>query len=321
MSDTAAIIICTHNRSASLRRTLESLSQVTLSKTASWTVVLVNNASTDATPAVAKEFASRLPMSYREHSQPGKWGALNAAIDATEAGLILLTDDDVDFDQAWAQELIAAAARHPECAVFGGKIIPRWEDRPPPRWMLEHERGLLGGVAVNYDLGERERCIQNKAEAFYGANMALRRRVFADGYRFPDAIGPRGKERAPHGETGLVGQLIDNGKQAIYVPTAVVFHRNPTDRATEKWVRTWHKGNGVSEVRLGGAPGTSHLWCGIPRYLCRSLIESALKYGLTRWTHSSNVWLRHEIAMASAWGKITELRRQARLRKQSTDRI
>lgn len=143
--------------------------------------------------------------------------------------------------------------------------------------------------------------------------MAIRRTVFVEGYRFPDSLGPRGKERAPHGETGLVGRLLQNGKKGLYVPTAVVFHRNRADRATERWVRTWYKGNGVSEARSGQVKSSSHLWFSIPRYLWRNLVESTLRYGLTRWTCSSSVWLRHEIDMATTWGAMIEIRRQIRL--------
>lgn len=314
MNTTAAIIICTHNRANSLRRTLTSLTRLAWPGRVAWTVLVVNNACTDETQAVVQEFMDRLPLQYREHPRPGKWGALNAAIQDTEADLILLTDDDVDPDDAWAEEIMSAVQRHPECDLFGGKIIPVWPGGQPPPWVLEHQDKLLAGVTVNFDLGSEERRI-GLEEAFYGANMAVRARVFSDGYRFPDAVGPRGGERAPHGETGLIRQLLQDGRIALYVPTAVVSHRNSAYRATERWIRAWYKGHGVSTVRLEGDGDMSRAWFGAPRYLWRKCFTHAFHYAWSRRTAPSAVWLRHEMAMCTAWGAICEHRRQKRLER------
>ena len=113
--------------------------------------------------------------------------------------------------------------------------------------------------------------------------------------------------------------MTDQGPyQVHYIPTAVVNLAEviPADRMTERYVRKWYRGSGMSLVRMGEGCEGRHIWFGVSRHTWRQLIECALKYTYTRWTRPSAVWLRAEISMATAWGVITELRRQARLKNQ-----
>ena len=53
----ASVIVCTWNRSASLRRTLLSLQTQIVPQDVSWEVIVVDNNSSDDTPSVVEEFA------------------------------------------------------------------------------------------------------------------------------------------------------------------------------------------------------------------------------------------------------------------------
>ena len=67
----ASVIICTYNRSASLRGLIESL--IALDPIpAKWEVLVVDNNSTDDTKDLIKEFQDKLPLIYLFESRQGK---------------------------------------------------------------------------------------------------------------------------------------------------------------------------------------------------------------------------------------------------------
>lgn len=328
-----AVIICTYNRAEQLRRTLEGFRGVSAVRgpqsEVSWELIVVDNNSTDATKAVCAEFESRLPLRYRFEGRPGKSRALNRAIaevcgpkaedsrlQTADCGLppdlLIFTDDDVDVSPDWLTAYVDAAARHPEADFFGGKVIPRWET-PPPRWLAEHFASLLHGVTVSVDKGPAERPARVEEGLFFGANLALRPTVFAKGFRFPEEIGPTRGEPVRGEDTEMQKQLLAKGHHGVYVPAAVVYHRNPPERMTESYVRQWFKGQGMKRARLSPPEMTgTPVWFGAPRHLWRKLLTHAVRYGATRWLRPARVWLPAEIEMARTWGVIEECRSAAR---------
>ena len=70
-----SVIISTHNQAARLRITLGSLAACTLAAGVTWELVLVNNACTDDTDAVAAGHANRLPLKLVHEPRKGlSWG-------------------------------------------------------------------------------------------------------------------------------------------------------------------------------------------------------------------------------------------------------
>ena len=51
-----SVIICTYNRSESLRRTLQSLKEMSVSDNIGWELLIVDNNSTDKTKEVVNDF-------------------------------------------------------------------------------------------------------------------------------------------------------------------------------------------------------------------------------------------------------------------------
>lgn len=306
-----SVIICTHNRCGSLRRTLPSLAALRIPTALEWELLIVDNNSTDETPAVCQEFTRHLPLRYVCEPRQGKSCALNRAIAEVHAQLLLFTDDDVDVDQHWASALLDAARRHPEAVVFGGRTTPRWEGQPP-RWLADNSLVIsaLNGPTMHFDWGHAERELRAGEAVFPGANMALRSSVFADGNLFCEALGPLGRMPTRGEDTEMIERLMTQGHHCVYVPAAIVYHRNPPERMTERFIREWWRGYGMAEVRLGAAQPTCHMWLGAPRSAWKQLVFGAARYALTRWTRPARVWLDAEIQMAVAQGMITEFRQQ-----------
>jgi glucosyl-dolichyl phosphate glucuronosyltransferase len=310
-----SIVIATFNRAHSLCRALESFCRLRIEERVEWELVVVDNNSTDHTKQVCKAFTEALPLSYLFQPMQGKTRAQNLGISNSTGSFLLFTDDDVDLDSRWLTVLWHAAKRHPDADILGGKVLAQWTSAPP-QWVADHCR-WLGGVITHFDEGDEECVLSERGDMIFGANMAFRREIFLNGIQFREDMGPNGTDYMTHEETALIRGLIIAGHKCVYVPDAIVYHRNPAYRGTEAYVRKWFKASGKSEVRLHGTGDMTHAWFGVPRYLWRRLIESSVRYGRTRWIKPSGIWLRHEIAMATTWGMIFEYRRQARLREQA----
>jgi glycosyltransferase involved in cell wall biosynthesis len=306
----ASVVISTWNRAASLARTLDSLIRVQPGPEG-WELLVVDNNSSDDTKIVCLDRTGKLPLRYTFDRVPGKWGALNRVIPSARGHLLVFTDDDVDVEPGWLSALWYAAQRHPEALFFGGRVVPQWE-LPPPRWLVERAEGGLRGLAVSCNFGSVERPLSTEDGVFLGANMAFRRSVFERGWRFPESLGPRGSTRYPGGETRFMSELLADGAQAVWVPDAVVNHRNEASRATEAYLRKWYAGEGRSLVVDGTIEKVGPAWFGVPRYLLRRWAQSALVYVSTRWFRPASVWLPAEIQMARSSGAIGEFWRRRR---------
>jgi hypothetical protein len=105
--------------------------------------------------------------------------------------------------------------------------------------------------------------------------------------------------------------LRRNGCKGFYIPTALVHHHVPRERMTERYVRKWFKGAGMTEVRIGKYEDTKRKWLGAPGYLWKELLLQARIYAVTRFTCPSFLWLPAETTMAKTWGAICEFRQRS----------
>jgi glycosyltransferase involved in cell wall biosynthesis len=306
-----SVIISTYSRAEDLHLTLEGFQKLHIPPGFGWELLVVDNASTDHTPAVCKAYAAKLPLRYLFEARQGQNYAHNRAVAEARAKLLLFTDDDVDTDPDWLLEIFTASTRRSDASIFGGKVISRWQT-PPPKWFVENQDMLRSNPRV--DLGEDE-IVFSKPDAprLIGANLAFRKSVFQE-ERFCEALGPRGdgsrSGQVGPGELDLERRLMARGHKGLYVPGAVVYHRDPPHRMTEKYIRHWYAQGGRVRVTQGEIP-RSHLWFRAPRYLWREAVSNSLKYLACRPFGPSRIWLDAECRMALAWGSICEFRKQA----------
>ncbi len=312
----ASVVVCTFNRADDLRRTLEQFCRLQVPSTLNWELILSDNNSSDHTSLVCEEFAKCLPLRRLFAPTQGKTHALNLAVREARSELLLFTDDDVDVDENWLVRMHAAALAHPEADFFGGRIRTRWEVSPPA-WVLENYDWLT--PFPRYDLGESLLFLHDNKNLFVGANMAIRRRIFADGTSYHSELGPCGDSRsssARHGgeEGELQVRLLGKGLRGLYVPDCVVHHRERPYRMTRKYVR-WYFRECGREARLReGFPQASRVWFGVPRYLWRSFGENVLTYVRNRWRGDSKIWLGAECELAKTIGDMFECRDLHKLR-------
>lgn len=308
---TITVIIASHNRSDQLLETLHHARALTAVPDHPAELLVVDNASTDGTASVLRRFAESVPVTLLHEPNPGKSNALNQAISVAKGELLVFTDDDVTVTPAWLEALAHAAESHPGHDFFGGKVHSQWSTEPP-RWFRENYRWL--GLTPTRDYGEEMvECRPENRRFFLGANLAIRRRVFAAGLRFDPDFGPKlafGSKDSRHGSEDWLIQheMLAAGYTGLYVPGAIVHHRDDPVRMTKSYLRWYYENHAREEILSGGVDDSGVHWAGAPRHLWRTAIESALKWSLSRWSRPSNVWLRHEVAFLVARSQILAFR-------------
>jgi len=312
MTMTITVIIASHNRSGALRETLDHARELLPLPNHTVELLVIDNASTDDTASALRHFAESVPITLLYEPNPGKSKALNQAISVAEGDLLVFTDDDVTVSPNWLQELAKAAESYPMHDFFGGKVESSWPVEPP-RWFQENYRWL--GMTPTLDFGDAPlECTPSQRRFFLGANLAIRRRVFAAGLRFDPDFGPKllfGSKDSRHGSEDWLIQheMLVAGFTGLYVPDAVVHHRDAPVRMTKSYLRWYYENHAREEILSGGVDDSGVHWAGAPRHLWRTAIESALKWTLSRWSRPSNVWLRYEVAFLVARSQILAFRR------------
>jgi glycosyltransferase involved in cell wall biosynthesis len=263
-----SVLLSTRDRASLLASTLEHLCRQEGLPAGRWEVVVVDNGSSDDTPAVLERFASRLPLVTLRQPQGGKSHALNRALEVARGAFLVFTDDDVEPQPVWLAELLAASQRWPDQPVFGGRIIPRY---PPetPDWLrdLVRERADYASAAYAlYSLPQEEGPTEHMP---YGPNYAVRAQAM-EGLRFCEDIGPVGKNYPMGEDTDMLIRLTRRGVKPIYVPTAMLYHVVRPDQVQASWLlgRAYRLGRGTLRMRVSTLgeplPAAWKVWLRLP---------------------------------------------------------
>jgi len=250
------VVIPTFNRASILRETLEAMCRVRTGNL-SVSFVVVDNASSDDTPAVLREFAQRLPLTVLHEPTPGKCNALNRALREASLGeIVVFTDDDGTADEAWFEAIVAACRRWPAHGVFGGRVDPAWPDSVPrPFWAADKRIQAIAFTA--HHVSDQEGPYPAFREPF-GPNFWVRRSSLA-GFEFRSDLGPHPTRRTLCDESEFLRRMRRHGHAPVYVPSARMVHRIQTDRVTELalYRRAYQYGRG--EVHVTSMPEASLL--------------------------------------------------------------
>lgn len=128
-----SIIICTHNREDLLRECLNSFVAQTATPSC-FEVIIVNNASTDHTAAVATEFEATYPhFRMVTEEKVGLSYARNLGFQAAKASWVSYVDDDAKAAPNYVKRALETISTHSfDC--FGGVFLP-WFKYGKPRWL------------------------------------------------------------------------------------------------------------------------------------------------------------------------------------------
>lgn len=274
---TLALIIATADRPEALATTLRSLTACDLPER-ELHVVVADNGTDEDTERVCRDTYPGLRVQYLPVARRGKTAAQNEALRVANADLLVFTDDDVEFDARWLDELWRAARDWPDHLLFGGRVTPIWPERFPTH--LEGS-AYLGLLYTRLDRGGDEGPLPGFRPL--GPNMALRRKAFELGVRFDERIGP-GSENLPMGdELDITFKVEALGGSAVYVPTSCVYHRVRENQLSLRWQLRRGLDYGRMIAYFDGSAGSASLF-GVPRWTLRAIPQrcAAAAWNLVR---------------------------------------
>ena len=265
------VLFTTHNGIRTLRPVLDAYLALQTPQ-GGWKLVIVDNASTDGSADIVAAYRGRLPLILLSEEKLGKNAALNAGLAHVEGDLVVLTDDDALPRSDWLVNIRSAADSHSAYSIFGGVVLPHWEITPPD-WILKWVP--LGPVFTLTPPSMRDEPMD--PSLVFGPNMAVRTKVFEDGFRFDSTIGPQGKNYAMGSETEFVRRLARHGHRAWHISNAVVEHWIRDFQMTRSWIlgRAIRFGRGAYRLRRLEQQAQMPSWFGVPRYLFRETLRQA----------------------------------------------
>ena len=209
-----SVVIPTSNRSASLARTLESLSRIE-EPFAGFEVIVVDDGSTDHTPAEvekAKTLFGKDRLRYERLPKKNICHAKNRGLECALGDIVAFTDDDCTFERDWLVNLLRPFEDPAVGAVGGPDRAPA--DSTPLAGAVDYAfTGLLGSGGVRRGGGGR------RVARFYprGCNMAVRKSSLARVGTFD--------ERLYNGEEiDLDYRMAEAGFTLVYQPSCPVWH-------------------------------------------------------------------------------------------------
>ena len=134
-----SVVIPTKNRSALLAETIDRVESQTI-RGDHYEVLVIDNASTDDTPAILEQKAGIYPnLKFDFQKKPGAAATRNVGIRLANSDLILFIDDDVQAEPALLQAHLDCHIRNPNLSVIGAVSMP-WGDTSDPflKYLRDH---------------------------------------------------------------------------------------------------------------------------------------------------------------------------------------
>ncbi len=239
-----SVVICTYNRCASLKKTLDSFVEQICDKRFDFEIIVVDNNSEDQTKTSIEAYFSQFNTRLRyifEQAQ-GVSYARNRGIRESKGDIIAFTDDDCIVKSDWLCNIADAFTKH-DCAAMGGKVIPVFlEDTP--RWLKGKFTPL--GIA-RHDYGEILKFYTTDMFMPIGCNLAIRKNTLIEVGLFNTNIGAGTPYWGEDGE--IVERMLRNGKKILYLPSAIVYHPLRFENLRREFYYGWYEKYGRTHVK------------------------------------------------------------------------
>ncbi len=222
--DSMAIVICTHNRSEQLGRTLQSLADQKVKANVSWSVVVVDNNCEDDTPVVAHRFREegRIPELKLVHEpKQGLAYARRCGFEYADAELVAFVDDDCVLDPNWISEAVDFANEHKSAGAIGGRVTLDWAVDPTP--FIAAQRKSLS----HQDYGDLPRRLPRNGFAYLvGAGLVCRRNALerSGALELMQLVGRQGKALSAGDDSEIVLRVRNAGFELWYNPAMNLVH-------------------------------------------------------------------------------------------------
>ncbi len=236
-------IVCTHNGQKVLKKAIQSLVNQTLDKR-DYEILVVDNASTDKTREIVKQFENEENLRYIFEPKIGLSHARNTAWQQAQGEFIAYLDDDAIACPKWLEQILDTFRTVPEAGAVGGKVVPIWEV-DPPSWINDFMKRFLS--VVNWS---ESPIVLDDYRYLVGANIAFPRKTLEKFSGFPTNLGRKGKSLISNEEIELINKIKNDGLIVFYHPEISVKHLVPASRLNSKWFRKRWFTQGISNAIL-----------------------------------------------------------------------
>jgi len=214
-----SVLICTRNRAASLKVTLDCL-RASYRVGFPIEIVIADNGSQDETPRLVDSYRERLPIRYLREEREGKVHCLNRILEEGCLGRIVAEiDDDMSPAPDWIQGVLASCERNPDADIFGGHVYIIWPPGSVPLWAKQCRSDVRQWAFSAYSnekhVPKVDRPIRRDRWPC-GNHFWFRSKLLKPTSRFADLW-----ETAP----GLLFDFVENGATAILCTDVVAGHR------------------------------------------------------------------------------------------------
>jgi glycosyltransferase involved in cell wall biosynthesis len=284
----ATVLVCTYNRAPHLRQTLEAMLAMDVVPGCDVEITVVDNNSTDNTPAVVADAArdSRIRVTYLREPRQGKSFALNRGLADARGDIVALTDDDVLPSTDWLARIVADFRARDVTFVFG-KVLPRWSCVPPPELLTRRAQDVWGPLAI-VDYGDIPAAYVAESTGQrlpIGANLAFARTALATTGGWRTDLGKVNNTLISGEDHEIFMRLRRFGLYAgYYDPLVTVRHYVPASRLTRRYFRNWFFWHGKTAalmlddlyptIDMASVPSVA----GVPRFLYRQAFQQSCKW-------------------------------------------
>ena len=213
--------------------------------------------------------------------------------DVAKGDYIIWIDDDVVVDAGWLTAYADAFWRWPEAAVFGGRIMPRYE-APVERWIIESE-AVIGGAYGIRDFGDQVFSLSAEDEDHYpfGGNWAIRR-TEQRAFRYDPELGPVANRYRTHEESDVIHRVLGSGAIGYWIPEAMAEHCIGRNRQTVHSIAGFYESWGETRAfRNAAATAAAPFLFGIPRRIWPRLLVWWVLYRFCRFLFPAPVWVNY----------------------------
>ena len=218
-----SVVVPVHNQWPMTCKCLHSL--VNADTTLPIEILVVDDASTDATPARLAEVAGL--RTIRLEDNVGFTLACNAAVAEVKSPYVVLLNNDTEVQTGWLDALYDTATALEDVGLVGARLIY-------PDGSLQEAGGIIfgDGNAWNYGRGfsgDDPRCLHRRTVDYVsGAAMLIKKEFFTEIGGFDSRFAP-----AYYEDVDLAFSARAAGLRVIYEPNAIVVHHEGASHGTD----------------------------------------------------------------------------------------
>lgn len=239
-----SVVICCYNSANRIMNTINYLSRQHFEDEVNWEIIVVNNASTDETFAVAqkaiKQYSSYLPdCKIIDEEKPGLSFARDRGVSEAKYEYIIFCDDDNWLNKDYVYKVYKILDSDMQIAAVGGENVLK-TDCKIPNWFYSY--------SYSYAIGKQglapEELI-NKDKYLVGAGLSFRKSIYEIILKKKRYLTDRvGDKVIGGGDIELCYMFRLLGYDILYNEQLKLFHYMPENRLTQEYlVKMWRNYN------------------------------------------------------------------------------